>query len=211
MPEGHAIIRTDSSAFLDNVVFMNDCNIDMIFVCNKHNLWNWKLNSLCPSFQAHPFKSTFQNHPKYLPCHRFVCLSMPFLFTTSWVARRCPGLNNSPAPSCLFPPLPPRLPHASPRLPPPLLLPHRPTSPAGAPSTTCPDQPPPPRPTPPHGPPQFLTPPRPVRPRPTCKFSALYLEVHCANALRQTETETDRQTILFIDLLCNFFLTVSIS
>ena len=60
-------------------------------------------------------------------------------------------------------------------------------------------------PTPLGAPRKFLTPPRPVpgRPRPTCKFSALYLE-NCANALRQTETETDRQTdiqtILFIDI-----------
>ena len=64
----------------------------------------------------------------------------------------------------------------------------------------CP--PPPPLPVHPRCTPKFLTPPRPVpgRPRPTCKVSALYLE-NCANASRQTETETDRQTILFIDIL----------
>ena len=56
-----------------------------------------------------------------------------------------------------------------------------------------------PPPFPPHltpgAPPNFLTPPRPVpgRPRPTCKVSALYLE-NCANALRQTETDRQRQT-----------------
>ena len=52
---------------------------------------------------------------------------------------------------------------------------------------------------------KLLMPPRPSpgRPRPTCKVSALYLE-NCANALRQkdrqTETDRDRQTILFIDI-----------
>ena len=53
-----------------------------------------------------------------------------------------------------------------------------------------------PPPNPPVYPPNLLTHPRPVpgRPRPTCKVSALYLE-NCANALRQTETETE--TILF--------------
>ena len=47
----------------------------------------------------------------------------------------------------------------------------------------------------PGAPPKFLTHPRPVpgRPRPTCKFSALYLE-NCANALRQTDRDRDRQT-----------------
>ena len=57
----------------------------------------------------------------------------------------------------------------------------------------CPLNPPPP--PPPGAPPKFLTPPRPVPgpPRPTCKVSALYLE-NCANALRQTETDRQRQT-----------------
>ena len=58
-----------------------------------------------------------------------------------------------------------------------------------------------PPPTHPGAPPQSLTPPRPApgRPRPTCKVSALYLE-NCANALRQKDRQTDRQTILFIDI-----------
>ena len=58
---------------------------------------------------------------------------------------------------------------------------------------------------PPGAPSKFSTPPRPAlgRPRPTCKVSALYLE-NCANALRQKDRQrqTDRQTILFIDIDC---------
>ena len=92
--------------------------------------------------------------------------------------------------------------------PPPLPLPYRPAPPTPAPpapapqehsynfnpSTTGPDQTPQEHLT-------ILTPPRPVpsRPRPTCNVSALYLE-NCANSLRQTETDRDRQAILFIEI-----------
>ena len=98
---------------------------------------------------------------------------------TSWVARRCPGLNNSPAPS-----RPPASPLALPLFSPP----YSPTSPCRSTQhdLSRPAPAPPPAPPPPRAPLQFLTHPRPVpgRPRPTCKVSALYLE-NCVSALQR--------------------------
>ena len=127
------------------------------------------------------------------------------LYNTSWVARRLPGPSQQPSTS-------PCSPSSRPSPPPPTPVPHTrlpapPPPPHSSPTPVSLPPPPPPTLVPHIRPllcpsshrstPTILTLPRPVPGRswPTCKVSALYLE-NCANALRQTETET----ILFIDI-----------